>query len=215
MKTLLLTTTFMLLTFGSVLAQDTLTNVQAKPARSLRYANTFTLGSKLVQPIVFGGFNINGVYYAGNRLTLEYSHGGFLTYPEYTKSPEQTAQKANIKIPWTTGFGVGYRLTPTLDARMEFKAHRFNVDFEGTNASVNYTTFTVGPGLYYRQFLGRTTGFNVELSTRYWYDVASSLQNNEFAYTGSNGERQVHEAVKMGLSFNVGVGYTFGRNRTR
>ncbi len=75
--------------------------------KQLPYENTFTLGAKLVQPLLLGGFNLNGVYYAKNRLTLEYSHGGSLKYPTSLLDKEQKAQGATIKVPWTTGFGVG------------------------------------------------------------------------------------------------------------
>ncbi|MBC7920989.1 MAG: hypothetical protein H7Z75_07830 [Ferruginibacter sp.] len=186
---------------------------QEKTKVPFKYANTFTIGAKLVQPVIFGGFNINGVYYAGNRFTLEYSHGGLLNYPDYTKTEEQKAQGAKISVPWTTGFGVGYRLTPTLDARMEFKAHRFKVEFDNTPVKTKYTTYTVGPGLYYRQYLGKKTGFNLELSSRYWFDVASSLPDDQFVYATQTDQVRSHEAVKMGLSFNLGIGYTFGRNK--
>ncbi|WP_046242297.1 porin family protein [Hymenobacter terrenus] len=186
---------------------------ESRPQKQLPYGNTFTLGAKLVQPILLGGFNLNGVYYAKNRLTLEYSHGGFLKYPSSLSNSEQKAQGATIKVPWTTGFGVGYRLAPTLDIRMEVKAHRYNVTFADTKAEAKYTTYTLGPGIYYRRYLGKKTGLNVELSTRYWYDVATSLKDDKFTFTDNRDVTKTHEAVKMGLSYNLGIGYTFGRNK--
>jgi hypothetical protein len=152
----------------------------------------------LVQPIRLEGFNINGVYYGPNRLTLEYSHRGALEYPSSLNDRQQKAQGATIKVPWTTGVGVGYHLAPTLDVRLEFKAHRYHVTFADPAAEAQYTTYPVGPGLYYRRYLGKKTGFNVELSTRYWYDVASTRSDDKFTFTDNAAILKTHDAGQMG-----------------
>jgi hypothetical protein len=58
-----------------------------------------------------------------------------------------------IHMPWTTGFGVGYRLKEWLNVRVEPKWHRFEFYYEGdsqisTNETNSYNTFSLGLGLY-------------------------------------------------------------------
>jgi len=58
-----------------------------------------------------------------------------------------------IHIPWTTGFGVGYRFNNWLNLRVEPKWHKYELYYDGNEQSPSnligdYTTFTLGLGLY-------------------------------------------------------------------
>ena len=109
-----------------------------------------TLQAGLIQPALFRGGNVAASYKRG-RLVADYSHGFNLDFNangDVGLRGDQRDQNLDIDVPWTTGFGVGYRITPRLDVRLEGKAHRYEID-PPADAPFAYTTFTVGPGVYY------------------------------------------------------------------
>ncbi len=87
------------------------------------YASVVTGIGQLTQ----GGFNIEGnVFY--KRLVVDYSHGMALQLPNSgLEDGADHSQGLSFKIPWTTGFGVGFRFTDWLNLRAEPKWHRFEV----------------------------------------------------------------------------------------
>ncbi len=184
--------------------------------KQFRYSNKFTLGTDLAQPFVLGGYNLNATY-TTNRWIFDYSHGIGLEIPDFIKSEEQEDLNAEIKIPWTTGPGIGYRLTENLDTRIDFKAHRTELDLLNGQAELEYTQFTAGPGVYYRFYLGKTTGLGLEASARYWFDLGNNqdgLDGTDFRFVDNEGNNQSFDTnINAGIGVNIAVIYTFGRNK--
>lgn len=184
--------------------------------KELRYSHKFTLGTDLAQPFVLGGFNINATY-TTNRLIFDYSHGIGLEIPDFIKTTEQEDLNAQIKIPWTTGPGIGYRWTDNLDTRIDFKAHRTEIDLLDGQVELNYTQFKAGPGIYYRFYLGKNTGFGLEASARYWFDLGNTQDNldgDNFNFVDDQGNNQSFDTnISAGIGVNVALIYTFGRNK--
>lgn len=117
---------------------------------------------------------------------------------------------------------IGYRLLEWLDVRLEAKAHRFEVRDNAGEGLVNYTTYTLGVGVYaqYRPFYHFGVriaewleGFVATTSVRYWPNVATSLASDEHEYeAGGQGLR--HRAANIGIAntpflFNISLGYVF------
>ncbi len=181
-----------------------------------RYSNKWTLGTDLAQPFLLGGLNLN-VSYTTNRMIFDWSHGIGLEIPESIQSSEQKDLKANIKLPWTTGPGIGYRWTENLDARIDFKAHKTEVDLLNGQQKLDYIAYTVGPGVYYRFYFGKKTGFGLEASARYWFELGNDLDGldeSEFKFTDSQGnQRKFDTNINGGIGVNVALIYTFGKSK--
>jgi hypothetical protein len=126
----------------------------------------FTYG--LSQPILTHGFNA-AVDVRYQRLVATYSHGQGLDYARFETDREKTAGAA-VKLPWTTGGGVGLLLIDELWILADFKVHHFQVDTAVDHLA--YTTVTIGAELGWRYFIWK--GFNVELVARYWPNVYST-----------------------------------------
>src|SRR3954470_13770649 len=74
--------------------------------------------------IILNGFNVEGnLFY--KRLAFDYSHGVSLDFSGNNVSGSIKEQKLAVHMPYTTGFGVGYRFTRWLNVRLEPKWHRF------------------------------------------------------------------------------------------
>lgn len=188
------------------------------------YADRFSLVGGVSQ-LLLGGGNVEGTWYT-RRLSVAYSHGFNLQLGSSLLSSESQDQQLQLTMPWTTGLGVGYRVTSTLDVRLEVKQHRFAMRYEDQDFTgptiAEYNTTTVGVGAYYRYYpFARSEGFARGLvvvpSVRYWPNVATSLDNNELTYNNARtGRSEVHRAATQGfpgtggLLANVSVGYTFG-----
>lgn len=189
---------------------------QDQEKEPFRYSHKFTLGTDLAQPFLLGGFNLNATY-TTNRWIFDYSHGIGLEIPDFIKSDEQEDLNAKIEIPWTTGPGVGYRITENLDTRIDFKAHRTEVDLLNGQQELEYTQFTAGPGVYYRFYLGKKTGFGLEASARYWFNLGNNLNGldgDHFNFQDSNGNQQSFDTnISAGIGVNIALIYTFGRNK--
>jgi hypothetical protein len=126
----------------------------------------FTYG--LSQPILAHGFNA-AIDVRWKRLMFTYSHGQGLDYARFETSGEKAAGAA-VKLPWTTGGGVGIVLIDELWILADLKVHHFLVDTAVDHAA--YTNVTLGAELGWRYFIWK--GFNVELVARYWPNVYST-----------------------------------------
>jgi hypothetical protein len=80
----------------------------------------------LFQPLLLSGANLAAAYRT-DRLVFEYSHGMWLNYDRVGRTGIKRDQNLDLYNPWTTGFGIGYRLPWRFDIRAEFKAHRYRV----------------------------------------------------------------------------------------
>ena len=178
----------------------------------------------LTQPLLVDGFNIEGNY-IHNRLIFDYSHGVSLDFSGSSTTTELEMQGVTVHMPWTTGFGVGYRLNEWLNIRVEPKWHRFEFYYEGeSQTSLNeidsYNTFSLGLGLYgnFQPFKNSTSfikGIMVAPSIRFWPTVSSSLEGDSFTYNNKNtGAMETIEVLDPGVAFtpfifNVSIGYSF------
>jgi hypothetical protein len=170
-----------------------------------RFSAMTGLGQWLV-----GGANA-AVQYKTGRLALEYSHGQGLHMNNATflLSPEEQAGEVDKRIPWTTGFGVGIGLLPNLHLLIEFKAHRIEMRGADKNEAIAFTSYTIGPGLFYDLYLWRS--LFLQTSLRWWPTVASTLDPSARLH-GPDGSalKVAREAVgPTGVFGNVSLGWTF------
>lgn len=196
---------------------------QTKNKSEFQYSNKFSIVAGLIQPIVLKGGNVE-VTYTTSRMIFDYSHGFNLHPPS---AGEYKTQNLVLDIPFSTGFGIGYRINSFLDIRFEPKLHSWKVyskeDTQTPKIEIaNYETFTLGAGLYYRYFPFRRSstkllqGITTATSIRWWHNVGSTLSNDEFVYNNkTTGKKETVEAANIGIAntpiiFNVSIGYTFG-----
>ena len=178
----------------------------------------------LMQPLFAKGFNIEGNFLY-KRLAFDYSHGVSLDFSGSTVSGELKEQHLQVHVPYTTGFGVGYRFLPWLSLRAEPKWHRFEIDYEGdrseSNKIVAYNTFSLGLGAYanwrpFKKGSNPLKGIMIAPSIRYWPTVSSTLPGDELVYNNHiTGNTETHHRMEAGINntpfvFNVSVGYSFG-----
>jgi len=177
----------------------------------------------LIQPILLHGWNVE-LDVAWKRLVVGYSHGSSLDFRGSGVVGEPHRQGLEFHVPYTTGLGVGYRITSWLDVRGELKLHRFEVRDAASNASsFAYSTVTLGVGVYaqWRPFAdfgvhvaNWLDGFVVMGSVRYWPMLWSSLHDGIRRYDNeSTGQEEVHRASQIGIAgtpviVNVAVGYS-------
>ena len=163
----------------------------------------FYLG--LSQPLLFKGYNVE-VNYKTDHWVFEYSHGWDLKLHEFKDAMTDDEAKQNLKItlPYTTGGGVGYRVTKEFHVALEYKIHQFNVDSPIDN-SFSYTTQTLGVGVYYDWRPFKNSGFSIMPALRYWPTIATTLKGNKKIFT--NGE--IHESHKFDIAPNVKIGWAF------
>jgi hypothetical protein len=188
----------------------------------------------LTQPLFAKGFNIEGNFLY-KRLAFDYSHGVSLNFSQNTISGELEEQHLQVHVPYTTGFGVGYRFVDWLSLRVEPKWHRFEIYYEDeslsnlneSNAIVTYNTFSLGLGLYanWRPFKNSQNplrGIMIAPSIRYWPTLSSTLPDDKFVYDNRiTGKTETHHRMEAGINntpvvFNISVGYSFkvgGGNR--
>lgn len=176
----------------------------------------------LNQPLLAKGFNIEANYYT-KRLVFDYSHGASLDFSGQNGGDQIKAQGLAVHIPFTTGFGVGYRFSKLVNLRVEPKLHRFEIYYDGDaqtagNRITAYNTFSLGLGLYFKwqpfeKQDGLLRGLIVAPSVRYWPNVATGLTNDRVEYQNRNTDRmETHQAMQPGLAntpvvVNVSVGY--------
>jgi hypothetical protein len=198
-------------------------NAQTNSEKSLLYSNKFSILAGLIQPIVLKGGNVE-ITYTTKRLIFDYSHGFNLNVAPLG---DIKTQKLTLAIPYSTGFGIGYRINSFLDIRVEPKLHSWDIFYENDaqtadNKIHNYKTFTLGLGVYYRYFPFRNSkskilqGITTATSVRWWPNIGSTLSNDEFIYQNSyTGKQETIKANNIGIVntpfiFNISIGYTFG-----
>ena len=175
------------------------------------------------QPLLARGFNIEGNFIY-KRWIVDYSHGASLDFKGNTLTSELKDQQLAVHLPYTTGFGVGYRFTKWLNVRVEPKWHRFEFYYAGEpqNAAsriTNYNTFSLGLGVYgfFRPFEKQNnflSGITLAPSVRFWPNVSTSLEGDEFSYSNKlTGQQAKIKELGPGIGFspliiNVSVGYS-------
>jgi hypothetical protein len=178
----------------------------------------------LNQPALLGGFNFELNYFT-KKISFDFSHGVNLNYKDGLLSGAMKDQHLVAHLPFSTGFGVGYRFTEWINLRIEPKWHSFDIYYEGEtqtagNRLVNYTTSTLGLGLYgkWHPFKNQNSflrGIMIAPSVRFWPNISSSLGNNQFIYENRiTGRQETHKALNIGANntpwfINVSVGYKF------
>lgn len=177
-----------------------------------------------VGQILGDGFNVEGnIFY--KRFAFDYSHGTSLNTPNsFLEEGADKQQGLAIHIPWTTGFGVGYRFNDWLNLRFEPKWHKYELYYDGEsqnsqNQIAEYVTTTLGLGLYanFRPFKNKNNllkGIMIAPNIRWWPRVSSTLNNDELSYFNTQlNENVTHNAREIGMAntpffFNCSVGYT-------
>ncbi len=199
------------------------TNAQSENSKDLLYSNKFSLLFGLLQPTVAKGFNIE-INYATKRVIFDYSHGVSLDPPT---AGDFKTQNVDLHIPYTTGFGVGYRFTSFFDIRFEPKLHSYEIYQKGeiqteANKIIDFKTMTLGLGAYYRFMPFKNSenrflqGITTSTSIRWWQNVGSTLREDKFTYTNKlSNKTETLDAPNIGIAnspiiFNIAVGYTFG-----
>lgn len=178
----------------------------------------------LNQPLFAQGFNVEGNL-IHKRWIFDYSHGASLDFKGNTLNTELKEQNLVVHMPYTTGFGVGYRFTKWLNVRVEPKWHRFEFYYNNDtrqnadNRITSYNTFSLGVGAYgfFRPFERKNnflSGITLAPSIRYWPNVSTTLAGGAYNYQNSLTNRQ--ETIKElgpGIGFspliiNLSVGYS-------
>jgi hypothetical protein len=182
----------------------------------------------LAQPLIASGFNIEGNY-VHNRFIFDYSHGASLDFNGNLLPAYLRRQNLAIHEPWTTGFGIGYRLKEWINVRVEPKWHRFEFYYDGEaqnagSAITSYNTFSLGLGLYgsYQPFKKKDNflrGLLISPSLRFWPTVSSGLKGGKYSYLNktTNATEEI-KTVEPGTGFtpvvfNISIGYSFQLNR--
>ncbi len=178
----------------------------------------------LAQPIFASGFNIEGNY-IHHRFIFDYSHGANLSFSGNLVTNDLQRQQVAVREPWTTGFGIGYRLKEWINVRLEPKWHKFEFYYEDEPQNdatqiVSYNTFSLGIGVYgaYQPFKKKDNflkGILIAPSVRFWPTVSSSLKDDKYTYL--NKKTNQFEEIKTldpGTGFspfviNLSVGYSF------
>jgi hypothetical protein len=174
--------------------------------------------------LIASGFNIEGNY-INRRFIFDYSHGVSLDFHDATVTADLRRQGLAVHMPWTTGFGLGYRITEWVNVRVEPKWHRFEFYYKGdaqdpADLITGYNTFSLGVGVYgcWRPFRHRSnflSGFMISPSIRFWPTVHSSLAGNKFTYFNRNtGRDEEIKTLDPGVGFtpfvyNISFGYSF------
>lgn len=178
----------------------------------------------MIQPFLLKGGNVEVDLYT-KKMVFEYSHGFSLEMTEKDGTIPTPAKKQGLAyhLPYSIGFGIGYRLNKYFDVRFEPKLHRFEVYYEDAAIAdkdlVQYTTATLGIGAYFRwkpferkdNFL---KGLTIATSVRYWQNVYSTLKNDKFQYYNELTEKnETLRASNIGIAgspivVNVSIGYT-------
>ena len=180
----------------------------------------------IIQPLLLQGGNFEVDFYTP-EMVFNYSHGFSLELESSAGTTIGQAQQQSVAyhLPYSTGFGVGYRLNKHFDIRFEPKLHKFEAYYDGTNRkeSVNqitdYNTVTLGVGAYFRwkpfeKLNNYLSGIFISTSVRYWQNVWSSLDSNEYTYFNSvTNQNETLKASNIGIAntpvvFNIGLGYS-------
>ena len=191
---------------------DTATDTSPSPSAassSQGLERKFSVMAGLSQWLLFRGGNL-AVEYKTGRFAFELSHGQGLDLNQaggFALSSAERRDNTRVHVPWTTGFGVGYRITENLHLLLEVKAHHFEVRANEGASEVSYTTFSVGPGAFYSIYL--TKHLFLQPNVRFWPNVGSTLDGNHVTLRNSDGTGYEHQAHDFGFFGNVNLGYSF------
>ena len=216
MKNLMLIIAFVAIFVTSIVAQSA-------QKTELLYSNRFSILAGLIQPTALKGGNIEFNYFT-KRVSFDYSHGFSLDPPVVG---DFKTQNVVLHLPFSTGFGVGYRFNSFFDVRFEPKLHSWEVYHKDdaqtvSNKIKDFKTITFGFGAYYRYFPFKNSsntflqGITTSSSIRYWQNFGTTLRNDEFTYTNKISKKiETLKAPNIGLAnspiiINIAVGYTFG-----
>jgi hypothetical protein len=207
-----------------VLAKPALADTQdpsAQPAAAAPAATTtttdphpgleqkFSVMAGLSQWLLFRGGNL-AVEFKTGRFAFEVSHGQGLDLNQlggFALSSDEQSHETRLRVPWTTGFGVGYRITENLHLLLEFKAHHYQVRAQEGAHEASYTTFSIGPGVFYSFYL--TKHLFLQPNLRFWPNVASTLDGNQITLQNCDGTSYQHQAHDFGFFGNVNLGFSF------
>lgn len=196
---------------------------QTTESKELLYSNKFSILAGLIQPTALKGGNVEFNYFT-KRLAFDYSHGFSLDPPAVGDYKDQNVA---LHVPFSTGFGIGYRFNSFLDLRFEPKLHSWelyqkNDPQTDVNKIASFKTVTLGLGLYYRYFPFKNSsskflqGITTSSSIRYWQNVATTLNGDELTYFNkTSSKNETLKAPNIGVAntpiiINVAIGYTFG-----
>lgn len=196
---------------------------QDQKEKQLLYSNRFSILAGLIQPTVLKGGNVELNYFS-KRVSFDYSHGFSLDPPS---SGIFKSQQVVLHLPYSTGFGVGYRFNSFFDLRIEPKLHKWELYYSGETQSKSsmirdYYTFTLGLGAYYRYMPFKNSpskflqGITTSSSIRFWPKIGSNLSNDKMSYLNKKtNQQETLKAANIGVAntpliFNIAVGYTFG-----
>ncbi|MES1219425.1 MAG: hypothetical protein ABUT20_28235 [Bacteroidota bacterium] len=184
----------------------------------------------LAQPLLGSGFNIEGNYIY-HRWIFDYSHGASLDFSGKTVTKDLRRQGVAVHEPYTTGFGIGYRVKEWINVRVEPKWHRFEYYYDGqqqvkANEIVSYNTFSLGLGVYgswqpFKRKNNALKGILISPSIRFWPTVSSSLEGDKFTYFNEKtSQSEEISTLDAGSGFtplviNVSVGYSFSLKHKR
>jgi len=169
----------------------------------------FSVMAGLSQWLLLRGGNLALEFKTGH-FVFEASHGQGLDLNQFggiALNADERHNKTRVRVPWTTGFGVGYRIIENLHLLVEFKAHHYQVRAEEGATEVSYTTFSIGPGVFYSIYL--TKGLFLQPNLRFWPNVASTLENNRTLLSRCDGTSYEHEAHDFSFFGNINLGYSF------
>jgi hypothetical protein len=184
----------------------------ARAEESDPYPTRPSVMAGLGQWTAFGGGNVAARLETGHWV-FEYSHGQALDLNRlggFALTQAERDADVSVFVPWTTGGGVGYQITPDLHVLLELKAHRFEVRGADRNRKTSYTTFSVGPGVFYDLYLYR--GLFLQPNVRFWPNVASTLDASRATFRRPDGTNYEHESHSFDFFANVNLGWTFGRD---
>lgn len=173
--------------------------------------------------VFYHGFNIEGNY-VYHRIIFDYSHGINLRYEGNAVPNDLQQQHVAIYIPWTTGFGIGYRWTEWLNTRLEPKWHRFEYyysdDIKTRNERIaSCDAFSLGIGVYgdirpFKHNKSFLRGLMISPSFRYWPTIASSWNGGPEYFNTITMKQEKFQTPNAGIElspwvFNISVGYSF------
>ena len=169
--------------------------------------NGLSVMAGLTQPMLLGGANI-AVQYETNNWVFEYSHGVNLKLHKFKQTMSSSDQDENlvINVPWTTGAGIGYRISDAFHVLIEVKAHKFEVSIPG-GGTANYTGFSAGPSVFYTKYFG--SNFFIQPNVRFWPTVGSSESGNKIQVKRADGSTYTHKIHDFSLFVNMNLGWTF------
>jgi hypothetical protein len=171
--------------------------------------NNLAVMTGLAQDFYWQGGNVAAQYLTG-RWALEYSHGFDLNLNGeggLALNSTEKSQGLQIRVPWTTGFGIGYRITDSLHVSIEFKLHEFKVTDPESATQIAYETFSIGPGVFYDLYIWK--GLFIQPALRWWPTIANSLRGGSYTFLEADGTTKIHDAHDWGFFPNASLGWMF------